>query len=179
MMVRELENEYFEWLVNMVCRDKFAKEISFRKLLMHLHRREFTYTIPNDKNRASDGVKLRRRFFLDCCMDDNSEYFDWPCSVLEMMIALAIRCEETIMDDPRFGDRTSHWFWCMVVNIGLGSMTDDFYDKRTVNEAIDILLERRYAPNGKGGLFKVRNCNDDLRDVEIWYQLCWYLDRLI
>lgn len=83
------------------------------------------------------------------------------------------------MDDPRFGDRTSHWFWGMVINLGLGSMTDELYNRRTVDESIDILLERRYEPNGEGGLFKVRNCKYDLRDVEIWYQLCWYLDGLI
>lgn len=179
MMVSELENEYFDWLVELVCRDKFARGISFGKLLMHLHRREFAYTILNDKNRANDGVKLRRRFFLDSGLDDDSEYLDGPCSVLEMMIALAIRCEETIMDDPRFGDRTSHWFWGMVINLGLGSMTDDLYDRKAVDEAIDILLERRYKPNGEGGLFKVRHCDKDLRKVEIWYQLCWYLDGLI
>lgn len=179
MIKKELENEYFEWLVDMVCHDKFAIEISFRKLLMHLHMREFAYMIPNDKNRANDGVKLRRRFFLDSGLNDDSEYLDGPCSVLEMMIALAIRCEETIMDDPKFGNRTSHWFWGMVVNMGLGSMTDDQYNKRAVDEAIDILINREYEPDGTGGLFRVRNCKHDLRDVEIWYQLCWYLDGLI
>ena len=41
-----------------------------------------------------------------------SAYLDnKTCSVLEMMIALAIRCEEHIMDDPDVGNRTGQWFW--------------------------------------------------------------------
>lgn len=179
MIREELENEYFEWLADIVCHDRFAEGISYKKLLTHLHRREFTYTMKQDKNRAEDGIKLRRRFFLSSGLDDDSEYLDGPCSVFEMMIALAIRCEETIMDDPRFGDRTGHWFWSMVVNLGLGGMTDDNYDRKAVDKAIDILLSRSYEPNGEGGLFKIRNCKQDLRKVEIWHQLCWYLDSFI
>ena len=41
-----------------------------------------------------------------------------------MMIALAIRCEEHIMDDPDAGDRTGQWFWSMLVSLGLGSMDE-------------------------------------------------------
>lgn len=43
-----------------------------------------------------------------------------PCSVLEMIIALAIRLEEHIMDDPDIGNRTGQWFWDMIVSLGLG-----------------------------------------------------------
>jgi hypothetical protein len=101
---------------------------------------------------------------------------DGPCSVLEMMIALAVRCEEHIMDDPNIGNRTGQWFWGMIVNLGLGAVTDERYDARLVDERIGRFLNRDYEPNGRGGLFTVRNCKYDLRDVEIWYQLCWYLD---
>lgn len=40
---------------------------------------------------------------------------------LEMIIALAIRLEEHIMDDPDIGNRTGQWFWDMIVSLGLGS----------------------------------------------------------
>ena len=36
----------------------------------------------------------------------SSELDNYPCSVLEMLIALSIRCEETIMTDEEYGDRT-------------------------------------------------------------------------
>ena len=95
-----------------------------------------------------------------------------------MMVALAIRCEETIMDNPEMGDRTTQWFWAMVVSLGLGSMTNETYDEKEVSNIVTIFLQREYAPNGKGGLFTIKNTKKDLRDVEIWHQLCWYLDNM-
>ena len=95
-----------------------------------------------------------------------------------MMVGLAIRCEETIMDDTNIGDRTGQWFWGMIVNLGLGSMFDNNYDRQLVETNVERFLEREYDYNGKGGLFTIRHCDRDLRDVEIWYQLCWYLDSI-
>lgn len=180
-MQDRIRNDYFNWLSDVVCRARYASQISYRKLLMRLHGIKFRYTIPKDKNRADDGENMRYRFAIDEGYEDVDfviDILDAPCSVLEMMVALAMHCEECIMDDPRMGDRTGQWFWGMIVNLGLGSMTDDNYEKREVDKAIDRMLDRTYEANGKGGLFTVRNCKRDLRTVEIWYQLCWYLDTI-
>ena len=179
-----LNNEYFNWMYDIVCADRFAKGISYRKLLMHLHNTIFRYSIRRDSNRADDGVGLRYRFALSRDHDETlanniHHYITDPCSVFEMMLALAIRCEENIMDDTAFGNRTGQWFWGMIVNLGLGSMTDDQFDKSYVEEIIERFLDREYKPNGEGGLFTVRNCDRDLRNVEIWFQLCYYLDSII
>ena len=172
-------NDYFKWLYDLVCGKRYSKQISYKKLLMRLHNTEFRYLIPRDENRAEDGISLRYRFINYCDDIDYAEScLDGPCSVLEMMVALAIRCEEDIMDDPNVGERTGQWFWGMIVNLGLGSMTDDRFDKYLVDEIIDRFLDREYEPNGKGGLFTVRHTDRDLRDVEIWYQMCWYLDSI-
>lgn len=180
-----ISNEYFEWLYDLVCDNRYHDPISFRKLLIRLHDTEFTYLIAKDQNRALDGIDLRRRFALIRMASDGYSYdaimgcLDSPeCSVLEMMIALSIRCEETIMDDPNVGDRTAQWFWSMITNLGLGSMTDSKFDRRFVDDAVARFLDREYEPNGKGGLFTIRRCKFDLRDVEIWHQLCWYLDTI-
>lgn len=164
-----IQKEYFEWMYDLVCDDRFADDISYRKLLTRLHEREFEYIIPKDSNRAEDGIDLRYR--ADC-------YYPGPCSVLEMMVALAIRCEETIMDDPVIGDRTGQWFWKMINNLGLGGMYDSRYDIDKVDRIIDRFLDREYSPDGRGGLFTVRNCEEDMRDVEIWTQLCYFLDSI-
>jgi hypothetical protein len=130
-----------------------------------------------DANRAAKGMDLRWRFVLRTDNRDLYEYLDGPCSVLEMMIALAITCEENIMDDPRVGDRTGQWFWSMIYNLGLKHMTDDNFDEEYVAEVIDRFLNREYEPDGRGGLFRIKNCAYDLRHVEIFHQLCWYLDE--
>ena len=83
------------------------------------------------------------------------------------------------MDDPLVGDRTGQWFWGMVTSLGLGSMMDDRFDKRYVEDVVVKFLNREYEPNGKGGLFTIKNCDQDLRDVEIWVQLLWYLDTMM
>ena len=157
----------------MVCGDRYSEQISFEKLLRYLHNTEFTYSIMRDEGRAKDGIDLRDRFD-----DVDGDRISGPCSVLEMMIALALRCEETIMDDAPIGDRTGQWFWEMIVSLGLGSMSDDRFDAKYVRSVVDTFLNREYEPNGNGGLFTIRNCEDDLRDVEIWYQLLWYLDTI-
>lgn len=170
------ECSYREWLYDIVCKDLFSKNLSYNKLLSYLSHREFTVIIPKDMNRVKDGVDLRLRY-----QRITGEYInrDKPCSILEMMIALAIRCEESIMDNPAYGDRTTQWFWNMIKNLGLYSMTDNRFDIEYVSSVVDRFLNREYAPNGEGGLFRIKNCKYDLRDVEIWYQLCWYLDRFV
>lgn len=182
MVHLDLENDYFEYLYNYVCGQRFGEKISYRKLLMFLHSKEFTYIIDKDENRADDGINLRRRFALDTGINDELDIFEvltGPCSVLEMIAALAIRCEETIMDDPKIGDRTGQWFWGMINNLGLGSMRDDNFDRLYCEECVDVLLNRDYSPNGEGGLFTIKKCTEDLRNVEIWVQQNWYLNTLL
>lgn len=81
------------------------------------------------------------------------------------------------MDDPDIGNRTGQWFWNMIVNLGLGSMNDTKFNKIHAKEIIQKFMDREYRRNGEGGLFTVKHCRTDLRSVEIWYQMCWYLDE--
>ena len=170
--------DYFDWMYNLVCRNRYSKNISFKKVFSYLNDTKFTYSIRMDLNRAKDGTELRRRYANEFKIANIYDRICGPCSVLEMMIALAIRCEETIMDDENFGDRTDQWFWDMMKNLGLGHMDDDEFDEGYVSDVITRFLNRDYEPDGRGGLFFVRNCDIDLRDVEIWIQMLWYLDNI-
>ena len=95
-----------------------------------------------------------------------------------MMIALSIRCEEHIMDDPDVGDRTGQWFWNMLVSLGLGSIDDRKFDRYLVDDVLERFLNREYKRNGEGGLFTVNN-GRDMRQTEIWYQMNYYLREII
>lgn len=179
-MTKSVKRDYFNWLYDIVASERYSEHVSFKELLMYLHCIEFTWfdSISKDANRASDGMNLRYRYGVKHGFKDIPSCLDGPCSVLEMMIALSIRCEEDIMDNPQMGDRTGQWFWGMVSNLGLGSMTDTRFNKQYIDEVITKFLNREYEPDGEGGLFTIRDCEYDLRDVEIWYQLCWYLDTI-
>lgn len=179
----EIINSYFDWMYDTVCKQVHSKQISYRKLLTRLHSTEFRYSIPMDENREEDGIELRYRFALTNGYEDSPDVvmdaLMGPCTVLEMMVALAIRCEEDIMDDPRVGCRIGQWFWGMITSLGLGTMRDDKFDRQFVDDVLSRFLNRDYEPNGKGGLFTIRQCDHDLRTVEIWYQLCWYLNTIV
>jgi hypothetical protein len=178
----ELNREYFEWMRQLVYDEKYSKRLSYRKLLSHLHDIEFIYIIGLDGNRAEDGIDLRYRFGYERGYDDPmiATYLDdRPCGVLEMLVALAMRCEEHIMADPDVDDRTGRWFWGMIVNLGLGSMYDAKFDKKYTDGVILKFLNREYERNGEGGLFTVEHCGYDLRNVEIWYQMCWSLGGVL
>lgn len=171
-----IRQEYFKWLCQFIFT---SRRRNYKRLIKYLHGVEFTYSIAFDENRYEDGLSLRKRFAYDKgCNEDHIVNImgDDPCSVLEMMIALAIRCEEHIMEDIEYGDRTNQWFWAMIDNAGFSSLTDLNFNTREAEFIIDRVLNRKYGPCGEGGFFYINNCNVDLRDVELWYQLNWYLE---
>lgn len=178
----ELDSAYFDWIYQLVNNDQYLKHLSYRKLFETLYRTEFIYILHMDGNRAEDGIDIRYRFGYEYGVDDCviAEGLDTrPCSVLEMLVALSIRCEENIMEDEAIGDRTGQWFWGMIASLGLGSMSDNRFDAEYVDYILDRFMNRKYDPDGRGGLFTLENPRRDLRNVEIWYQAMWYLDEIL
>lgn len=182
MTEQELNEKYFDWLYQLVASNKFFGNTSYYKLFTHLHNVDFYWELPMDGNRADDGINMRYIFSLENDLDNRmvASYLDnKPCSVLEMLIGLAWRIENQIMLDEAYGDRTFCWFWGMVCNLGLGQMTDDRYDEGFVEDAIQKFMHHEYAPDGEGGLFLIEGLDVDLRGVEIWDQMNWYLNEIL
>jgi len=178
-MKSKISEDYYNWLVDLTC-DWCSSHGDFSELMSYLYFRTFTYIIPNDSNRASDGFETRFRFIEQSnyyTYRDVYLYMNGPCNVLEMMTALAIRCEDHIMGDPSGGSRTDFWFWEMITNMHLDQMTNDNFDEMLVEELVSNMLERRYEKDGTGGLFKIHDPTKDMRNVEIWCQLNWYLNE--
>lgn len=177
----QLRSEYFEWMYQLVCNDKYDRNLSYAKLLGFLHTREFIYIVERDGNIADHGIRFRYQFGYENGYTDGeiAEYLDTrPCSVLEMMVSLAFKIEEHIMDDPAYGNRTGQWFWNMIVNLGLGKMNDRQFDVDYVYSCVERLLYREYERDGRGGLFTIHD-NRDMRTAEIWYQAMWYLNEFL
>ena len=177
MTKRDIEERYFKWICEVMGKENSHK---YSKLLRYLFDREFEYSIDKDENRAIDGIELRHRFgrIKDIPFDIVDNALDYkPCSVLEMLAALCIRIEESIMANPQYGDRTAYWFWDFIFNLGLKNMYDENFKDYYVEVVINRFLKRDYASNGRGGLVVVYRPGVDLRAVEIWYQVQWYLSE--
>lgn len=177
-----VRDDYFEWMYRMVSDGRYDGPNSYRKLLRYLHNCDFVCHMRSDKDRLHDGTGLRHTFAMECGKYLYSyvmQSLDEPCSILEMMVALAIRCEKTIMLDAKLGDRTAYWFWKMIATMGLGGMTDTNYNEIHVDWTVCRFLDREYEPDGTGGLFRVRNTTYDFRRMSIWEQMCCFLDTMI
>lgn len=160
-----VDSDYYDWLL-----DKIHYEDGYDTELEILFDEPFIWSVANDDNRAKDGVILRSVFMSE--ENRSTEPCeDRVCTVLEMMIALAMRIENDIMWDGET-DRTSDWFWMMFRNLGL----DETVSGKEVHDILDRFLYRKYAYNGSGGLFPLgKNATEDQRKVEIWYQAQQYL----
>jgi len=192
MTPEDFVRDYFDWLYDQVCYDdltEIRRLPTYHELLWRLYQTEFYWMsyCPLDENRAKDGVYLRRTYIAENAYPQdlfNAEPFStMPCSVLEMMIGLAVRCEENIMCNDSKGDRTGQWFWNMLTSLGLEKLNDErWYElaspEKTVDKKLQIFLDRQYKPNGKGGLFTVKNPRTDLSKIEIWRQMHMYLGQL-
>ncbi len=135
-------------------------------LINKLYSEEFTPIVDRDKNRATDGIFLRS--FLGYTNNG-------PCSVLEMMIALAGRFDGNAGFDP---EEAYLNFWTMMENIGLDYYDDSRYSEREVWGILHILQNRTYDFNGHGGLFPLKKAKNDQRKEELWNQLqAWEIEN--
>lgn len=178
MNEHEMNERYFAYMTHLVCGNRYGGRLSWRKLFRLLNETEFIYILDMDANRADDGTDLRYRFAYELGFNgaDVKRYLDnRPCSMLEMMVALASRCEEQIMDNPDDGDRTGKWFFEMIESLGLMDMSDGRFDRDAACDILCRFMRREYDASGQGGLFTLRYPARDMREIDIWYQMMEYL----
>jgi hypothetical protein len=137
----------------------------------------FTYEDDFDSNRAADGEELRWRYVYEGGGDKDILKWEEPCTVLEMMIALCFHMNN-IMENSDEEYSVAYWFWMMISNLELDGMNDSKFSTAKVKDIIFRFMNREYEPDGKGNIIRIENCKSDLRDVEIWWQMCWFLDSI-
>jgi len=174
-----MPDAYFCWLKGLIG-DGYI-EGNYQKLLWKLYTTAFYYELDYDRNRAADGIYLRklyRREFRLPGPEDLNQATETQCSVLEMMVALARDAEDNIMHDPELGDRTRRWFWIMMENLGLDIYDDFGYSEEAVDRILYVFMHHQYAPNGgAGGMFPVRKSCRDMRKTDLWWQLNAYFEE--
>lgn len=164
-----LDDQYLEWLYDQAI-VRTHRGATYWKLLRQMFQTEFSWFVPNDGNRAEDGRDLRKEWADREGRDLDGAWLDLPCSFLEMLVALARRmCFEADLTPE-------HWFWCLLENLGFESYHDGSgYSRNFVTKRMRVVMDRMYDHMGNGGLFPLRNPQEDQRKVELWYQMSAYL----
>jgi len=168
----KLVDEYFEWLCTLV--DVDQQGASYWSLMIDLFKEPFYWTVPNDDNRAFDGMMLREQFCDDIQIDYYLDDFPTACTMLELIMGIAQRCHRITIDHGR-GFLMIDWFWKILDNCGLSKFDDKRYDSAEVSDILCCVLERKFSKTGEGGFFPLKKCALDQRKVEIWYQMNTYL----
>lgn len=177
---------YFEWLCDIIGANQEYK--SYYILCGELHKHKFLVKVKRDENRANDAIALRTKYVEKVYIfwEDQEKNFpmkDVPeATIFEMLVALAMRMEDQLLDEEHNYDRTSEWFWMMIKNLGLDIYDDENYNQydsnKIISDTITRLNERTYHRNGTGGLFPlIGKVSKDQRKLEIWYQMMSYLDQ--
>ena len=172
---------YFDWMSE-IAFPNIRDRSRYGYLLDALNASMFYFSIPMDENRMRDGIDLRYRFAYDKGYSNEEVAValnhNRSCSMLEMMVALSLKGDERILYDFETGGRADYIFRTMLESMQLIDMTNDRFDSGYIDYRINRLLNHDYEFNGNGGFFTVENPRKDMRLVDIWYQMNWYLQKL-
>ena len=175
--MNEIETYYVDWLREQAV----GQDRSYDKLLDFLYNTPYFHTLPMDENREEDGIELRYIFGNEECIsnDDISSGLDSGrgCSMLEMMVALARRCENQNINDMEEGEQPERWFIVKITNLGLRGFDNEHFDLREARTVVDRFLAHRYSYYGDGSLFSVCRPRYDMRKTDLWYQAMWYFSE--
>lgn len=175
MFNEPIEEVYFGWLYSKVAyTENPTPSLTYYTLLRDLHATEFAYILTGDDNRAEDGLDLRREFVREAMLPNEPPELSRhiPCSVLEMLIAFARRIN--FDDDSR---TPREWFWVFMENLGLRDLSDSYPGvSERVYQVMEQFVWRTYSFSGNGGgLFPLRQPEQDQTRVELYYQFCAWL----
>lgn len=155
-----LMEKYFRYLYGMLEDGEYWPE-GYRTVAKILFEIPFRSTIPNDDNRAIDGLSLREKYgrpIEDICEE---------CTMLEMLIALCERMQWELLGDLN-NNSIGYWFSVIMNNLEIEEgCNDEEYITMTILNARD----RQYDRFGHGGFFPLKWARKDQRRVELWYQM--------
>jgi hypothetical protein len=169
-----LKSDYLEWLERQLRDEHGNPDKSYWELLNIMFEKEFRWQHPMDENRMMDGLDVRVEFANEHRIRPHVLDFLGPCSFLELLIALSRQ-----MAFVAGGDAPG-WAWHLLNNLELNRMSDPLTrpKRNKIAEILDNVIDRRYSPDGTGGFFPLAWPEDDMTNVELWYQLNAYISEL-
>lgn len=169
------DSNYLNWLSSKALMP--YERARYNKLLSTLYFTRFYYTMPMDENRNIDGLELRNEYSQETgnILNDYTSLSPYQANLLEVMVALSIHCDQTIMTTK--STNTYFWFKEILSDIGLLRCTDDDFPVQFVELKLNNLIQRRYDFDGKGGFFYIKDSPIDLRTVDLGTQRSWFLNK--
>lgn len=178
IILESLTRRYFIWLCNKLNSSRPNNKRKWTYLLEQMFDTDFYWVVPNDDNRSFDGKVLRDQYAYENGLSNYPKLIRDECSFLEMLVALADRCDTDIMAVEQPTEyQSGHWFWLFLENCGLAEYDDEHYDPDMIDVILNQIMSRNYMSNGFGGLFPLKNPSQDQREVELWYQMNEWLEE--
>lgn len=156
----------------------FSKK-GYSKLIKYLHDvpYEWCSDVPFDENRGRDGESQRYYFFKSVGVKGGA--FEYPCSVLEMLIAFAKRFGTDWLgyDEEDMGEHYDRVFWLFIHNLGLDNYNDEYFFEDEVDEILYIWMERKYKNDGNGSIFPLNKPVKMYNKLEMYKQIFEYMNQ--
>ena len=157
---------YFDWLMAIV-----GGPGEYKDVIDVLWSTEYWSDIPNDENRANDGLELRYFYEEETGFECEK---NGACTVLEMMIALANRMENAFFYDPKVGNRTNLWFWEMFYNAGFANFGKNGQKKWPFAHFLQKFLARKSGTF----FFEIDKKPENWAKIEVWKQVCAHVSAI-
>lgn len=164
---------YYQWLQELVWADREPYD-EYVMLISSLHKMPYRWVSENDKNRASDGIKMRE-LFVETEGYDVEDIPDRPCSVFEMLVGFANRIERDIMGVPG-NDHPELWFWIMIKNLGLDVCVDKAYNESYFRQQVEGWMDQKPKIYPKYSPFPVKQQFRYGQKMELWRAMNLYLN---
>lgn len=176
MSHEEIKDRYFNWLWSYGSGGPIDE---YKSVWVFMCMEEFYDLVDMDSNRVTDGLELRFRFIRETSINIRVEDLDMavgPCRFLEFFVGMCERMDDLLYD---CGSKLNDAFWTLLRNCGLYDCSETNLSYRggrssrvqfdRIQSIIRNIVERRFDPDGVGGLFPCRTCPLDLRRLE-WFQ---------
>lgn len=178
----QVQHTYQEWLESLVGTEWYG--LPYTLLLERLFRTEYFWTVPNDENRAADGLALREEFVEYFPHFFGDEALVGPPCVMEVLVALARRVDFEVASLEDSGMKVVPIFWKMLENLKLLGFHDERFSWWEIAKIDEILMGWM-----ENSIFKVEgrvvwfspfwneNPDFDPQKTEIWAQMHRFLTK--